>query len=557
MGVDDIIVNSNNVPVKNIMKLFYDWFIRNFKTGNLFSYSEEVFYDVTTRVGVNFEEIDGIEERTATNAQILCHICERVKNKDENVQKKIGTEKYKKYRWLHAFSELTKTMERMSKTVIMDELVYLILPSVNALWEILENHIKDKGNIAFSEDEVSNIQNYVENLENLMEHILRFEGQLTQNPETRPILYDMPVTMLEYTLALLSECNKILCDAKETQAISYLIVPRFCQRIEAQEIFYATNDSPGLVIISIPLHMMYDSRTIQATLCHEVAHFVVTPHRKLDERVKYFATATAILIAKVVFNTYNRDFINKIRDDLQNIFTKENSKHISQMQDKVIQWLKKLVYNYENYSNFISEFLLNVKDLKDLKISANLDDFKYRFNHDFLQLFIKEMRNFFREIFADICMFILRETNPEAYIDDLVKDINKGSTLSDDSPYEQFAIRIYVCLDACGKEIPECPKDASAEKIMLYQYLSNIKKNIKETKEPKNAIIPMGVIKQLIKYSKECYNSLTLSLDESEDSAKCLRDFKKKNGDNVTYEHLEEIIDNYRKFILDTMGEEA
>lgn len=416
--------------------------------------------------------------------------------------------------------------------------------------------------------DVGKYHDFIENWTHLMEHIMRVESQMTHYPEMRPILYDMPVIMLEYTLAFLVKCsNALQTSDTANKKINFLLVPRLCQKIRATELFPATSDRPGLVLVRIPLHMLYDPMSIQIALCHETSHFVGEKHRKREDRILYYTISAAVLLAKIVFFTYNACLIDVIQDELEKTirFSSEYCTNISEMKDKVLEWTDTLFgiglncndkCNDENYVAFIKKVLRRSaiknsdtdKSSDRLCIRSNNADLKIMYLTKFQQLLL-DVTILFREIYADICMLNLLPICSETYIKSFFTEFAPNES----NRYELFAVRIYVSLTASGKNIPIPDGKINNHVIQpLYDEIKKIQCSMKNDLENQEQLIPMGVIRALLSYAKKCYNSLEDSAKYSKSNEiRCtLCDMYTQAVSTQNYSKMQDYINEYREKIV-------
>ena len=288
-GVDDIIVNWQGLESNRLVNLYRSWFLTPDRLGSL---SGQCFAEVTTRVGILLDKVGEVNDKKGGadySQERLKRNCKKLHARCVSIRSH-ATSQNLVYNWIEPLSELANTLVRISKTSVLDEFIYIMYAGIDAFLKNVECRIQHLERL-----NASQCQEFVENWAHLMEHVMRIEGQLTHNPQMRPILYDIPVAMLEYILSFLNQVSEILQteDTPKRQNICFLLVPRLCDRIEAQELFPAGSDYlPGLVLVTIPLQMLYDSGTIQQELTHEVSHFVGEKYRDRAYRGKKYIQAS-------------------------------------------------------------------------------------------------------------------------------------------------------------------------------------------------------------------------------------------------------------------------
>lgn len=547
VGVDDISLNCTGLPMGNLIRLYRCCFIPDYDCSSPLS---KAFSDVTTRVGIDLGEQFPFVEigRNSNNGTRLSEACQRLVRIDSEIQAIVHDSKYDipyetVHSWLKPLSELTKSLLRMSRTVVLDEFVYLMIPGVTAFLEnilcLLQNTHK------LPEEYAPYYQRFVENWSHLMEHIMRIEGQLTHYPDVRPIIYDIPIVMLEYTLAFLEQVSDVLRSSDaDPQRINFLLVPCLCNRMNAIELFAAGRNIPGLVLIAIPFHTLYNPAEVLCALVHETSHFVGETHRNRESRASYFIKAIAVLMAKVFFSSYAACIIETIAKELEELLDLQSRTSAQKIRDFVKKWALNL-FKEKNYNKFVRKVLLLNSGREKVKFEtspAKIRDIRLLKFGNLLQ----DLYTLFREIYADICMLYFLPLETTSYVNSLVDDL----VLNGDNPYEQFAIRIYISLAVSRRSIPEKTYFASSDAAShLYEEIKKIQSELVQDEEPER-LFPISSIRYLIEYAQECYKSLDSSLA----GKSSLEDIKNMfNGvvHEMNYDKLLEPISTYRMKVID------
>lgn len=546
-GVDDIAVNWTELETCKLVDLYRRCFLTPEKEDLPWG---KCFADVTSRVGIPLEKVkvDGVPNegnsfqsessaRLQTNCEKLLQLCSEIRDSARNR----GLD----YNWIDPLSTLTNTLVRISRTAVLDEFVYIMFAGVDAFLKNVKKSLQDSDGRS-----ISQYQDFVENWAHLMEHIMRIEGQLTHNPEMRPILYDIPVAMLEYTLSFLKKISEILQakDSSEKKTdICFLLVPRLCDRIEAEELFPATpNVLPGLVLVTIPLQSLYDAPTVQRELCHEVSHFVGETCRNRTDRKKKYVQATAALMARICFGTVHPALLEAIQDRLmQQDMGNPGRPRIAEMQKAVLQWVDCLSKEQEEYYALIWNALQKSNASEPLKLDlANtlIDGTK-------VSMFCSlqdDLSILFREIYADICMLYLLQIEEQEYVESLIQEL-ASEKLVKSRRYEQFAIRIYIGLTATACTIPweyiQCDDTLYREMKKIHMHLNNDEEDLTDR------MIPMTSIYFLLRYAERCHESLC-SLPQ-EKLGEIRKMFSGSASSQMNYEQFLEYINQYRIKLLE------
>lgn len=500
-GVDDIVVNWRELKADSLLRLYRTWFFAPDPTAEPVG---QCFAEITTRVGISLDKVGEVERPGsdfASKQNLLKKNCEALSTRCESIRVQANQQGFA-YHWIDSLSALTNTLVRISKTSVLDEFVYIMYNGVDAFLKNVERRVKYYDGV-----NAAQCQDFVENLAHLMEHIMRIEGQLTHNPQMRPILYDIPVAMLEYVLSFLKQVSEILQteDASNKKDICFLLVPRLCERIEAQELFPAVpNSLPGLILVIIPLQMLYDSRAIQQELTHEVSHFVGEVYRNRTDRMKKYIQATAALMSRIFFGDLHPALVRAIQGELREEMKDLDEPNIKDMVKKVMEWVRGISEKQDKYVEFVKRVLSKNVGSAPLKLNvANT----FITGEKILQFkaLLEDLSILFREIYADICMLYLLPISSEEYVASLMKDLLSEKD-EKKRRYEQVAIRIYVGLKSARRRIPLNYIQENSED--LGKEIQEIDARIWNQREMKKRLIPITSIWSLFCYAKHCYKQL-------------------------------------------------
>lgn len=528
-GNEDAVICGRDIPVERVIKLYQGWYKNNLNILNIFS-------DIITRIGAKGIASD---DNFGDNSEdsLLTKICISLLNNITNCQN------IERKQWRRPLVELSNALVHMSRSAILDESVYLILPGLYALWENI-----DSGKLSSIDESL--YQRFVELCVHTMEHLMRAEGQLSHHPEVRPIAYDIPVFALEYSAAFLERLNGELTrsDAVKKRNISFLLVPCAETNVSTVELFQATNDTRGLLQIIVPFSFLYEP-TLLPALCHELAHYVGEKCRLrkarydsyiaciANELIRYFFGGILddrlreylkCFLVKTLFKGYKKAHakISVAEDSLQNI---------AQSINRIVEELSEpagyadLVRNYLRSSYHGAQFICpNERTLKD-----GYSRFVRR-NDD--------LRIIFRETYADICMLHFLKLSPAEYLDvALSKDVKELKTYT--------CLRLLISLHttqhslddillAVGKlaHLGQEEKSRAQDEIRkLYEEVTHNKFSTEHC---------------LMNYIKACWNELSKNCPESDPSKETVFEFYQKithDKDKFSYRELLKHIDESRK----------
>lgn len=500
-GVDDIVVNWSGLKTYRLIQLYRSWFWDKDRPKGLFG---QCFAEVTTRVGILLDKMGVIEDTNGGNGcgqEPLKKNCENLYACCESICLHASQQNLM-YNWIEPLSALTSTLVRISKTSVLDEFVYIMYAGVDAFLKNVKYQIEH-----MEELNTVQCQYFVESWAHLMEHVMRVEGQLTHNPQMRPILYDIPVAMLEYVLSFLKQVSEILQtkDAANKKDICFLLVPRLCDRIEAQELFPAVpNGLPGLVLVTIPLQMLYDSKEIQQELSHEVSHFVGEAYRNRADRAKKYIQASAALMSRVFFGAVHPAFVRAIQAELVDHMGNVDDANIIDLSRKVMEWVDRICKRRDEYVRFIRRVLEMNIEHTPLKLNPT-DTFITGGKVQKFQALLADLRILFRKIYADICTLYLLPITGEEYVASILPDLVSEKDEAK-RRYEQIAIRIYVGMKAGRRSIPLNYILEQDEK--LGKEIQTIETCLENGDEMQERLIPITSIRFLLLYAKRCYERL-------------------------------------------------
>ena len=547
-GVDDVVIQWKNLSVGRLASLYRRWFILK---GNQFN----VFHAVITRLGTKDGDIpfDDYARPETSSREKLSEVCQSLidiyheRIQPQNPIGATGNDEEQPI-WLQPIHELTDTLLRMSKTELLDECVYMLIPGVRAFLEDMAS-----GSPAIKKSSY-NVE-FVENWVNIIEHLMRGEGQLVHHPELRPILYDIPVSMLEYVLSFLDVVSNALISADENETgqtvpknISFFLVPRLCLRVEAMEIIASRGNKRGLLMVNLPFTSLYEPETMMSAICHEVSHFVGEELRCREKRVSFYLSAAANIIASSMFRCGDASLIHVITRELMGRFDEGeySSLTIKTLAESTQKWAKTLCSDIRSQRDILIKVAKETASRPDGASSFSVNHFNNLWAG--LSRFDDRLQDFsvlFREVFADICMLHMLKIDTEKYIGSHIKEIQRSDT-EQDPHYEQYAIRIYVSLASLGKadEALDGVKDAELQKQIV-----EIHEQLKESPPKKGRIFPITAIYYLLKYGETCVETIRKSMDQSQ-ATEVREMYENAMSLDMDYTFFLEKIESSRKNIL-------
>ena len=518
-GIDDIVINFNDLYVKDLVRLYRAWYgTDNLAIDRMLS----AFSEITTRVGVAYngqEDNDAKEKDPQIQSEcqkMLAYISEIQKYiqyySDRSGKPKEG--------WLKPILEISKTLVRMSQTAVLDEFVYLLMPGIGAFLTNILDLLKTNKNLSDDPIATEMCNELVEECSHLLEQIMRIEGQLANQPELRPIEYDIPVFLLEYTLAFLNDVVVLLQknDDVPGATIKFLIVPRLCEKISAMELFRAQKDthSPGLVLLNIPIKRLYEPVAALRALCHETAHFAGEKSRLRGFRQRQYTCAAAVLLARSFFDSIDDTLIRNIERGLTQALAAVDIRCIEDIYNETLLFTEKLAYDNNYYLTHIWE-CMSCAESRDQIRMLSYDE--RLIEKKSVQRYLKDIKILFREVYADLCMLRILNLGAAEYVNALIEESYSDWAEGTEHFVLQFAIRVYAVL-AARKQYCKCKNV-----VPKSRYGSVWKKALKMMKAFHEEIasgvdginhlpIPTSCIYAVVRYAQACNKELE-GLDET------------------------------------------
>lgn len=534
-GVDDIMVTAPEVTVENLINL-YHWCFFN---------SESVDPILTTRLGIPLEEateaLNISDDRSLSESnETLQRICENLCERSWAIYNKANGDVDPCNDWVKPLPKLSNILVRMAHTPVLDEFIYLMLPGVQAFLANVQEHFCD-----LSAPDRTMCRIFVENWTDLMEHIMRIEGQLSHHPELRPILYDIPVSMLEYTLAFLWQVTDLFewGDAKKQGDTAFLLVPRLCSRIQAQELYPAQSPSlPGLVLVTIPFQMLYRPEEVQLALTHEASHFVGEENRCRDIRIDCFVGSAAPLIAKEIFGTMAPGVVTVLEKNIRDFFCavdKNGQPHtMKEIRSELDIYLDKIAMEDDVFAEIMRQVLMKAAEGVDIPWDEMAP---WAAQSPTLADWLEDLSTLYREVYADICMLALLPLSGEKYAQSLLSELSPNGF-----GYAQMAVRLYVCFQATGRLIPY--RYIETQNIAFYQILMRI-----NDRNPEENCFPVASIIPLESYAEKCFRRLHEQFEKpdcQEMVKRVQQTFLALSEKEVLYDQLIQDVDDYRMHLL-------
>lgn len=541
-GSDDIEIFCENFPVKKLIKLYEILF----KTDNGFKYFG--FSDVSTSLGCINEEWNADEpDKTDINkkTEILLDIRNAIR------QRSMNQNQYSKL--LSEYFDLFTSFYRMSGTVVADEFVSLIYPSVMTFTTYLMNY----GDLSGSTEK---IEYFLKSWEHLNEMIILSEGQLNTYPEYHVRTNRITFSFLEYILAFLYRCEDFLKDEKVDTHNIFIVLDNV-KRPETAEIIQNTNHSESLISITIPYELLFESSMTMRTLCHEMSHFVGEKLRNRNLRLDKYALSICAMISGLIFHSDDLELIKLLFDGTSGDYSFVGMRDYLEYREKdTIQETCKMAaqwcYDFfskdsgsTQYDQLLRAIIVNChSDKINIQIREKVSDDVIEILYNYCDMFAK----LFREIFADLCMIKIIDVPMGDYVNIICSDIydKNGNLVDNDNAVLMDVIRIYIVIKACGTN-PDISFFKDYQEI--YRYVKTLNRDFKSRKYIDINHINYVSIQAILSYAKTCVDNINVRIIEKQIEVNAIKDAFRfaTTSDNDTEKHLETVLDSFRKKVLD------
>lgn len=526
-GIDDITFVCSPIYSHDLLRLYSAW-SNELPLGS-------AFFSITTQLGIGGfpSSVESVDRDIK-----LRNVVDKLINDCNRASLALTNKTLKDQISLKTIRLLTKSLLNICIVDTLDEFAYVLIPGVRAFYENL---------VATQQGQFQNrvlmSAEFVDSWSYLTEQIVRAEGQLSNRSEMLPIIFDTPIIMLELILALLGRAEELLQEHDtEKRRIEFFLVPRMCDRIKANEIYAASGERSGLILISLPLETFQKSAETQIELLHELSHFAGERFRNRQKRKTYYIYSIAVLMAKAVFNTHDNAFIDALIKILKEKITGEELK-IVELHDEINKWLRSILHDNHSFSDFIREIFEHTDDT----IATSFLSFDRNQYHSRLSQFEAlhiEIAGLYRETYADICMMYLLSLPASSVVNLLNAELEQLRTDENPFRWESMAIRAMAISQTFKQSIDKLQPYNSR----FCREIKKLKDGLQSTDEPTDRCIPIGSICRLLEYLSCCYQNIC-SINQSK-----LKKFQKLskgiNGKETSFEDLLGYIEKHRRDVI-------
>lgn len=319
------------------------------------------------------------------------------------------------------------------------------------------------------------ISEFIDSMEILIYHLGMREENILGIGGGNGLPYDIPIKLCMYYLATLHLSEKVLND--ENYEYRFCLSPVACSVPKTNIFDFGLEPTDRLIRVSVTRCNLYNIRSLQAILCHEVSHYVGT-YRQRKERAAYFITACAIILVELLLpnsaldrvmddhhlegkekeafrnNWHDRkdDILNYCTNKIvahtknQNIQIDAKEKyHFTELEMQVVEAVAELLYDREHlllfYINKVSDDLKKhfMQFSEESKLLDAYEDVQREFQDNLGKLAvgceieqkIGAIKYAFKEIYADISSIILLNVPFEDYLYNYI--VSEGNVPQEES----------------------------------------------------------------------------------------------------------------------------
>lgn len=449
--------------------------------------------------------------------------------------------------WMRPVREYIRSMKTISDDSNLRQTCYTVLDGTRALVRLSDEilSLERGGDKKELRARTKLLRIIFPGISDLIEHMIRMEGELVHYPETRPLLYDIPANLLELYMCLSNRCIKYYQEREDRLPIKLyrlLAVPCLCRTIQVKNTPYDSYADEEALYIEIPLHLLYEPEYAICSLIHEVSHFGGDETRCRVPRFHAFAYCVGFYIASALRMAESDEAVERIVDELENRIPLGERSFMYKLEPA----LKCAVYELIDSRDFISELsTIDSKGFARREVDKKQTAFILRV--------MKELRYLFKETYADLAMVNMLELDADDYIRVLKREL-RGSV--DEATYanavERAAFVVYTLQKEEGKELQLRGGDPFRKSVRSYiDWLVS-----SETHEPfgpyyhyfEAAATILGYLRSCFLRMRE-FDARSENVRNAERIRECFEEFARKSrfASDLFYEELEE----NRKALLD------
>lgn len=376
------------------------------------------------------------------------------------------------FSWTRAVSSQLSALVDMSRICVLDGFCYLILDGVSTFLQLVRPYMEE---CQIPSRLLRRIQRFVRGWGMLLDQAVRVDGQIIPSPGFSPVLYDIPVELLEFYNAFAFRSMVLLQSPEQENArchYALFLLPKLCRRTKVQNIFHDPPPNDRLLYVDIPLDILYAPMQVLPQLCHELSHYCGENFRKREFRAVAILTACAHMIAWH-FRLGNLNAVQKIRQDLNRLVPPEQHTYKKQLQAAIQGFFVQLFQHYEWVRPWQEAYQQGRKWASEEERTDWSRENTFQIRNIFfgrnealadISQDIQEIFYLFEEGYADVSMMFLLSLSWEEYLALYRQELNWLETLGEDrelptesgrrAVYARFVQRAALVLSATRCSVP-------------------------------------------------------------------------------------------------------
>lgn len=530
-GIEDLEVSFRTLSVAKFLGLISLWY-GDKEINALF---RKAFYDCSTHLGIENDENGELPNiSSALTERCMQLLSDWTETKNRLAQRFGLNETQMEFSWARLISVQLNAMIHMSRICVLDGFCYLILDGVQFFCRHIEQILEQEGKPGMRL--LSGIHQFVRGWNALMEQAVRIDGQFTPSPGFAPVLYDIPVNLLEFYMAVAKRFMYFLqFGEKDPKQFSMLLLPKLCRRTKVEDIFRTPPPSDRLLCVKIPLDLLYSPKQVLYQLCHEISHYCGETQRSRETRFGYVTQTCAYLIAWYL-NLGEQGTVKQIYEDLRSGIKEEDRAYLVNLSYALRQNALSLLSSATSLMKWQDIYLSregrSQADEKRWIAQSNhtwslfLRDRMGEFSED-----ITRITRLFEECYADISFIYYLQPSLHEYLLLYKQEIEWIDTESQAgrTSFIEFVQRVAI-VSLVVKAHGGWSEDPPAFGGRLDRFFHAVKaqsRNITEKVPQDGLYFPPEILGAIVKYLSICHENFCKSEQASEGLTDELREFRR------------------------------
>ncbi len=532
-GAEDLDYVFQNLSSASFLDLISFWF----EDQKINACLQKAFYESYTHLGINNQSLLGVNKESAKEpetansnnkdsepppAHINTMLAQKCKMLFDSFQTLRKSQKDELYSWYKPVSNQLNALVNMSWICVLDGFCYLILDGVSMFCKKIFPYLAGERQVSL--EMLGRIQRFIRGWGTLVDQALRVDGQFIQSPGFSPLLYDIPVNLLEFYLAFTKRCMNLMQSPEpenDRHHYALFLLPKLCRRTKVQDIFQDPPPEDRLLYVDVPLDYVYDPQQILLQLCHEVAHYCGEEFRCRERRAQFFVLACAHLIAWH-FELGNETALRQIYSDILTGIPEDCQLYMEYFIPMIRKRTLSLLNEYSTFQKWQNAFLCGAKYTSNEQMEwvrkstenhrtlllnrvHGLDDF----SED-----IERIRQLFEECYADISMIFLLSPTPKEYLSLYRQELLWMQEGDYRSQYAELVQRAAIVLLAANSkpdasQFKDDPILKCFTKDICNLYNSAGNDLAAKLQDPVQiGYLPLDLLYDVLSYLKECYKKM-------------------------------------------------